>query len=243
VSFARGLADGAGFIESDIHVSRDGVPVLIHDPEVDRTTDGKGAVTSFELDALQRLDAAHRFQAASGFEAGAWKPTGEHVFVPTLEQAFEAFPGVRFNFEIKGDSRELVRSVVALVRSHEREDITLLTSAEDDIQAMLREALAESGLRPALGASHADVLDVVQTGVSGDVPSTDSMVLQIPRDFAGQPLVTRELLDHCHAHDIAVHVWTINDAAEMAELLDLGVDGIVTDLPGVMADLLKQRPA
>jgi glycerophosphoryl diester phosphodiesterase len=243
VSFARGLADGADIVESDVHITRDRVPVLMHDADVDRTTDGTGPVSGFSLDALQKLDAGARFSAASGFTAKAWRPGGERAFVPSLEQAFDALPGVRFNLEIKADSRALVEAVVALVQARGREEITLLTCGEDALQAQLREVIGERGARPALGASLADILEVVRSALEGGAPATDSMALQIPRDFAGRRLVTKALLDHAHAHGIEIHVWTINEPSDMTELLDLGVDGLVTDLPGVMADLREQRQA
>ena len=67
------------------------------------------------------------------------------------------------------------------------------------------------------------------------------MALQVPPDFMGNPLVTREFIEHAHAHDVAVHVWTINDLAEIERLIALGADGIVTDFPGRMRDWLDRR--
>jgi glycerophosphoryl diester phosphodiesterase len=67
------------------------------------------------------------------------------------------------------------------------------------------------------------------------------MALQIPAHFGGQPLVTRELIESAHAQQIQVHVWTINESVEMNRLLDLGVDGIITDYPGRVAALLSER--
>ncbi|MFP6641113.1 MAG: glycerophosphodiester phosphodiesterase family protein, partial [Myxococcota bacterium] len=82
---------------------------------------------------------------------------------------------------------------------------------------------------------------VIRSARRGEPPTTDSMALQIPRDFGGGPLVTPELIEHCHRHGIEVHVWTINETEEMTELLDLGVDGLVTDVPGRLAQLLTRR--
>jgi glycerophosphoryl diester phosphodiesterase len=236
-AFARGLADGAQIVESDVHVSRDGVPMLIHDPQVDRTTDGRGLLASLDVAVVQKLDAGYRFTSEDG---AAFPFRGQGLRVPTLRETFAAHPDVRFNLEIKAPGRELIRRIVDLVVEFDREDRTLLVAGEDAIQRDLRAVLAETGARPALGASLSDILDVVRAATEGRAPTTDSMALQIPADFAGKPLVTRELVEHCHAHALHVHVWTINEPAEMRRLLDLGVDGLVTDRPDRMADLIDR---
>lgn len=236
-AFARGLALGAQIVESDVHVTRDGVPMLIHDPQVDRTTDGRGLLASLDLAAVQQLDAGHRFASEDG---ASFPFRGQGLRVPTLRETFDAHPDVRFNLEIKAAGREFIRRVVELVLEFEREDRTLLVAGEDAIQRELRAVLAETGARPALGASLSDILDVVRAASEGRAPTTDSMALQIPAEFAGKPLVTRELVEHCHRHDLLVHVWTINEPSEMHRLLDLGVDGLVTDRPDRMAELVAR---
>ena len=238
LSFARALEQGAHIIESDVHGTADGAPVLLHDPRVDRTTDGSGAVAEMPLEQLRTLDAGHSFSPGDGFPF-----RGVGLAIPTLGEAFAAFPDARFNLEIKSDDPELIRSVVQAVREAEREGTTLLTAGEDPVMALLRAELVRNASSPALGASLGDILAVVKAALAGEPPQTDSMALQIPREFSGRPLVTRELVDHCHAHEIQLHVWTINDPAQMHELLDLGVDGIVTDFPGRAAELLAKRSA
>ena len=85
-SFARGVADGAHILESDVHITRDGVPVLCHDPEVDRTTNGRGAIVDHDLRALQQLDAGHAFSCGDAFPF-----RGEGLAIPTLAEAYAAF--------------------------------------------------------------------------------------------------------------------------------------------------------
>ncbi len=235
-SFERALAEGADIIESDVHATRDGIPVLIHDPTVDRTTDGRGPVSELDWKELRALDAGHHFEAE-----GEHPFRGRRIRVPSLEEALARFPKARFNLEIKDPRQVAAERVVSLVRSAGREDTTLLTAGEDPIMVGLRRVLAETGARPALGASLADILAVIRAAQSGVPPDTDSMALQIPAEFGGNPLVTSELLAHAAAHGIAVHVWTINEPSEMGALLDLGVDGLVTDYPDRMRRLLEER--
>ena len=238
-SFQQALEEGAQILESDIHVTSDGFPILLHDSTVDRTTNGTGEAHQLSLSEIQALDASANFSAASGVQAQT--SFESPVRIPTLREAFEAFPNAAFNLEIKGNSEALVKSVVSLAQEMKREDQTLLTAGEDKIQALLREERARTGAESALGASLADILEVIRSAQEHRPPETDSMAIQVPSEFGGRPLITQELVDHCHQHQIEVHVWTINDAQEMRDLLDLGVDGLVTDVPARMAHLLAQR--
>jgi len=239
-SFERALAAGAAILESDVHLTRDDVPVLIHDDEVSRVSDGAGAVRSLSLAQLRRLDAGHRFSP----DRGRSHPfRGRGLVVPTLAEALAAFPGVRMNLELKQDVPGIVARTLACVAEAGREALTLLTAAEDALMARLREAVARESLGVALGASTGDVLDFVRSAVAGTSPRPGPMALQIPVAFAGRPLATRELVAHAHAHGVQVHVWTINESAEMKRLLELGVDGIVSDFPGRAAALARARRA
>jgi glycerophosphoryl diester phosphodiesterase len=232
VSFERALAAGAAVLESDVHLTRDGVPVLIHDPEIDRVSNGTGPVAEWDWNDLRQLDAGCRFGSDGEFAARG-------ISIPSLEDAFAAFPGARFNLELKAPNPRLVELVVELVARENREDRTLLTAEKDDIMVHLRERLdALEGPAIAQGASVADVLGFVNSALEGGPPPQGPMALQIPAEFAGGPLVTRELVEHAHAHGVQVHVWTINDPEQMRALLELGCDGIVSDFPARLPALL-----
>jgi glycerophosphoryl diester phosphodiesterase len=238
LAFERGLAAGAAILETDVHLTRDGVPVLVHDSEVERVTDGSGPVSDLALAELQRLDAGHRFSPDGG-ETHPFR--GRGLRIPTFEEALKAFPGARFNLEIKSDRPGIVEATVDVVVRNGRESLTLLTAGDAALMGRLRSHIKSRDVAVAQGASAADVLDVVRSAQDGSAPTVPSMAVQIPAEFAGRQLVTRELVEHAHAHGIQVHVWTINAVEEMAELLDLGVDGIVTDFPERLADLIERR--
>jgi glycerophosphoryl diester phosphodiesterase len=239
-SFALALEHGAHIIESDVHITRDGVPVLIHDAEIDRTTDGRGRVDAFSFEELQAYDAGHHFAPTGGV---AHPERGRGHRVPSVAEAFERFPDERFNLELKASGEALPRAILELVARFDREHLTLLTAGEDADMASLRAVLADSAVRPAIGASLSDILDVVQAAVEARPPTTDSMAIQIPDSFGGRPLVTEQLVRHAHDYGIAVHVWTINKPDQMHALLDLGVDGLVTDHPERLSDVLRDRDA
>lgn len=229
-SFAAALEQGAQILESDIHVTRDGVPVLLHDPEVDRVSDGQGLAAALDWETLQTFDAGYLFEA----EDGSHPYRGQSIRIPSLEQAFTAFPDARWNLEIKCLDEAAIRATLDLVERFDRADRTLLAAGEDDVMVALRRALDTHPVRPALGASLGEIVASIGSAL-GDGPMPEGvMALQIPADFQGAALATPELVAHAHAHDVQVHVWTINDPAEIDALLEIGVDGIVTDFPGRM---------
>jgi len=240
LAFERGLAAGSGILESDVHVTRDGVPVLLHDPNVDRISDGSGPVANLRLEEVKELDAGFRFSPDDGHSHPF---RGQGLRIPTLEESLKDFPGARFNLEIKAAGEAAVAATIDVISRLERAALTLLTAESGDITRCLRDHLVERNLPVALGASTEDVLTVVRSALDGSTPETPAMALQIPLEFADRPLVTEALLSHAHAHGIQVHVWTINDKETMASLLDLGVDGIVTDYPERLADLIEARRA
>lgn len=239
-SFERALAQGAEILESDVHLTRDGVPVLIHDPAVDRVTEQSGLVSGFDLAELQSLDAAYRFSPG---EEPVFPFRGGDIRIPSVEDAFTAFPNARFNLELKSSEPGLVDAMIALVARLGREDLTLLTAGDAPIMSELRPALNKLDKPIAQGASTADVLGFVRSALDGTKPEPGPMALQIPAEFAGRPLVTRELVAHAHDHAVHVHVWTINDPAEMTQLLELGVDGIISDFPARLGKLVGGAPS
>jgi glycerophosphoryl diester phosphodiesterase len=237
-SFERAAAQGAVILESDVHITRDGALVLIHDDELERTTNGSGRVADHTLAELQRLDAGYRFSPAG---TDGFPERGRGHRIPLLEDILCAFPTLRFNIEIKERSAELIAGTVELVRRLGREDTVLLAAASDDAMADLRAHLAETKVRTAVGASACDVVAFLRAALAGTPPPPGPMALQVPPGFGERALVTPQFLAHAHAHGLVVHVWTINDPAEMERLIELGVDGVMSDFPGRLAEVVGRR--
>jgi glycerophosphoryl diester phosphodiesterase len=239
-SFERGLVEGAAILETDVHLTRDGVPVLLHDDEVDRVSDGSGPVREHTLAELQRLDAGHRFSP----DGGRSHPfRGRGVRVPALEEAFAAFPGARFNLELKEDVPDMVERTLEAIARAGRESLTLVTAADDGLMAKLRAQLARCGAPVAQGASAGDVLAFVNSALDRKAPAPGPMALQVPAYFSGEPVVMREFVQHAHRYGIQVHVWTVNEPDAMTQLLDLGADGIISDFPARLAAVIAGRRA
>jgi glycerophosphoryl diester phosphodiesterase len=239
VSFERALAGGAAILESDVHLSRDGAPVLIHDDVVDRNSDGSGRVAALTLDQLRRLDAGHRFTPDGG---RSYPFRGRGHRIPTLQEALDAFPAARFNLELKEPTPGIVERCLEVVVGSGRESRTLVTAGDDALMADLRARIGARSLAVAQGASAGDVLAFVRSALDGTAPKAGPMALQVPARFGDRPLVTPAFVAHAHAHGLFVHVWTVNEPGEMRRLIDLGVDGIVTDYPARLAAVVRGTP-
>ena len=161
--------------------------------------------------------------------------------IPTLAEALKRFPEARFNLELKEEVPGIVERSVAAIRDADAASRTLLTAESGALMREIHDVLDETGAPVARGASAPDVLAFVRAALDGAPPPSGPMALQVPAAFGSGPLVTEAFVRHAHHHGIQVHVWTINETAEMTRLLALGVDGLVTDFPGRLATLLRGR--
>ena len=223
-SFRRALADGADYLELDVHATRDGVVVVIHDATLERTTDGTGEVRALGFDELRRRDAGYRFEVA-----------GEHPFrgcdvrVPALEELLDELPGVPLNIEIKQADPPIESSVVELLER--RGTLTRVVLAAEDHAITMR--IRARAPHAATSASYEETREFFERCFSANLEgfSSPARALQIPARFESFDLVTEETLAAAHHRGLEMHVWTINDETEMERLLRLGADGVMSDFP------------
>ena len=226
-SFALALSLGADILELDVHASRDGVILVLHDATLERTTNGGGAVRDQPWAALRSLDAGHQFSR----DGRDFPYRGQGVRIPTLESVLKLFPLARCNIEVKQQEPPIVGAVVEVVRRLGAEGRVLLTAEHDDIMQDIR----RQGGSIATGFSATEVADFIRhlrTEPSGAY-EPPGRALQIPARFGDVELVTRDSVLAAHRYGIEMHVWTVNQHEEMVRLLALGVDGIMSDLPGL----------
>ncbi len=227
-AFSRALERRVRYLELDCHATRDGEIVVLHDAELERTTDGQGPVSALSFSELERLDAGHRFSR----DGHTYPFRGCGVRVPRFSEVLKAFPGVHLNLEVKQAEPPIAEQVIALVRGANATSRVLLAAEDDGVLSRI-EALDPG---TALGSSTADVIAFVKAAAEARLESFKPRghALQIPPDAFGQPLVTPELVKAAHALGLFVHVWTINEAEEMRRLLALGVDGLMSDDPALL---------
>jgi glycerophosphoryl diester phosphodiesterase len=229
-AFRKAVELGAGFIETDLQLSRDARLVALHDDSLDRTTNGCGPVSAKTLDELRRLDAGSWFRAADG--RGSFPFAGERI--PTIEEilAFGREHEVGLHLEIKATGPSGVEhAVVGALRATGEIARTVVLSFSSSVLKRLRELepLVMTGFlfdERFPGA----ITTAIEAGARQILPRTDR--------------VTRELVSEAHAHDLKVVAWTANSPEEMEKMISAGVDGIITDYPEHLVEILRRaRPA
>jgi glycerophosphoryl diester phosphodiesterase len=237
-AFRLAVEAGAGGLELDVHMTRDGHIVVIHDATVDRTTNGSGAVSEMTLDELRRFDAGHNFSP----DGGSTRPyRGRGVWVPTLGEVLEEFPGVAVNIEIKAGTPGIEETVLGILRDANALGRALVVSTPHAIVKRFRKI---SSGHISTGASRWEIgiFYILSRLCLERLVRPAYEALQVPLLHRGILVVTPRFIRAAQARGVRVDVWTINQAEEMRRLLDLGVDVIMTDRPGTLAEVLINRP-
>ncbi|UPK73018.1 glycerophosphodiester phosphodiesterase [Nocardioidaceae bacterium SCSIO 66511] len=216
VAFANAVELGYRYLETDVHASREGVVFAFHDERLDRVTDGSGEIA--------RLSAA---------EVRAARIAGREP-IPELDSLLAQFADARFNIDVKADSA--VVPTLDVIRRHAAFDRVCLASFSDARLARIR------GLEPrvttSLGPRAIAALRLAPWRVTVEQGAS---CVQVPMRRYGVSVVTSGFVRRAHRSGLQVHVWTIDDPRTMGGLLELGVDGIVTDRPDLLRDVLERR--
>ncbi len=242
----RALEHGANAIELDVHATSDRQLVVCHDPTLDRTTNSAGEIACTLLDEVRQLDNAYWF--CPGEDAVRGRPAGDYVLrgrapadrelcVATLAEVLEAFPGVMLNLDIKRTAPAVVgyEDIIAReLREHGRHDDVIVASFSDAAIAAFSDWAPEIGL-----AAGTDVTTEFYGRLHSGLPPQDDIecyvALQPPARWGPVQVVDEAFVEVAHSSGLAVHVWTIDDPVEMEHLVSLGVDGIISDKPSVLA--------
>lgn len=230
-SFRGAYELGYRHFETDLHRTADDVLVCFHDPTVDRTTEGSGRVESLTLEQLQSLDAGFRHGTVDGY---SYRDRG--VTVPTLRWVLETFPDVSVVVDMKCDG--LAGLLADLIEELEAHDRLIVGSFADD---RLLEFQGLTGGRVPVSSGPALARMWVLASRVGRGAGGDVAALQLPSRMRGVRIVDEKLVAVAHKSGLQVHVWTVNDHGEMRSLLDIGVDGLITDRPDRLKEILIER--
>lgn len=235
-SFKGAAQLGVDVLEMDLHITQDDVLVLIHDETVERTTDGSGSVEEMTLDELKALDAGYYWTA----DGGATFPyRGQGLTIPTLDEIFEAFPGYRMVIEIKKTERSLAAPFCALIRQYQMQERVLVASFHDQRMAEFRAECPEIATSAARQETTTFVL-LSKLWLGGLFPPQFHS-LQVPEKSSGITVMTPGFVRAAHARNLKVEPWTIDDPQQMKLYIEWGVDGIITDRPDLLLEVLGRR--
>lgn len=227
-AYAHALEVGADVLELDLHRTADGALVVMHDATVDDTTDGTGAIAEMTLAEVRALDAGYRFGAADGFPH-----RGAGHGVPTLEEVFTTYPDASYLIEAKADDARLDRAMIDAIRAHAITSRVAIAAVPD---APLERARAlEPSIPTALSASELVSLSLLSP--------TQELRYTPPAPLAAPPLgsVDAELVARLRRLGLFLHVWTVNEEADMERAIDVGATAIITDYPTRLAAVFERR--
>ncbi len=237
-AFAHAVELGVDVLEMDIHATSDAVIVVMHDDTVDRTTDGTGTIKEMTFAEIRELDAGYYWTNDDG---QTYPYRGQGIQVPALVELFQAYPDMLMNIEIKQAEPSIVLPFCQLLRQYNMTDKVLVPSFHEETVLEMRAECPE--VRTSLARNEIQTFWILNSLGLGATFSAPDAAIQVPErstlPVLGEvQVVTPRFVRAANAHGVAVHVWTINETADMQRLLEIGVNGLITDRPDRLLNLL-----
>ena len=223
-------------LEIDIHMTKDGVLVVSHDPDVDRMADGKGMIRNMTLAELQRLDMGYLFTPDGG---QSYPFRGQGSTYMTLEEMITRYPEHIINIDIKQHEPVVVERFVQMMKKHDMQQRIVIGSFDGFTMQQVRR------LMPGV-ATCGTYWEVLAFFLLNQIGQTgrwrhNCVALQVPEREGKLTLVTPDFVKNLHAQGVQIHVWTVNEPAQMQRLLSWGVDGLITDFPERAIEEIEKR--
>lgn len=235
-AFQQAQKLNADVLEMDLRTTADGVLVIRHDPTVDSTTDGRGPIRDYSLSELKKLDAGFTWTEDSG-KTFPFRSKG--ITIPTLEEIFRAFPDTQLNLDIKEKEARIVRLFLEMLNDFGRHDTIVVGSFHDDQLGLFRSLCPRT--RTAAGIRETRTFYLLNRIHQDRLYRPPAYAFQVP-EYAGRlHLVTPAFIQSAHKHSLQVHVWTVNEVPDMQRLIKWGADGIMTDFPDLLAEVLGRQ--
>lgn len=238
MAFKGSYEIGVDALEMDIKITSDNILVCHHDQDIDRMSDGTGSLNDFTLEELKKFNFGDGFKDLNG----NYPFQDTLIEICALEDVFDRFRGSYFVVEIKDrdDRGEKAAEVLYdLIEKYKLKDRIIVASFDDETLSHFSEI---SGSSVPISASEKEAKQFVITtkALVGIFYRPNAVAVQLPLEQAGLNLAKGHVIESAHRHNMAVHYWTINDPEIMEELIDLGADGLITDRPDLMNDLLSK---
>lgn len=237
VAFEKAIELGADVIETDAHLTNDGHIVIVHDDELSHITNGNGKIAELRLDQIKQLDAAYYFS----LDGESFPYRGKGITIMTLDEMLAAFPQQRFNVDLKDNTVVLAEKFCDVVLQLKAEHRVLGASQHGKNLQYVRKKIptmaTSFGLWGVVGFYF-----LFRSGLLGLFKNFPGDALQIPEYIGPSHLANGALIRMAHERGIQVDVWTVNYERDMQRLLDINVDGIVTDDVPLLQKVLKDYP-
>ncbi len=234
LAFERALEQDAHALELDLWLTKDKEPVAIHDETVNRTTDGQGKVADFTLEETQDLDASYGLDRNEAHES-----IDDNVYIPTLDEVLSQFPDTPIVLDVKQEGETAAKKIAEVVSQHDAEDRVVLAGFDTDTVQLLRDKLPEA-------SSAAGTREVIKfhllshLGIAGWI-DWDFDALFVPHEYYHIPVLTYPFRKAAEASGTYQMIWTINQEELMTDLLNKGVQGILTDYPEVLNEIIEEK--
>lgn len=234
-AFEKAADLGVDMLEMDLRATTDGIIVVMHDAAVDRTTNGTGRVDGMTLAEIRKLDAGYSFEDASG----QFPFRGQGITVPTFADVLSRLPSARLNVEMKDFSPVLAADLCRLLKENQAGDRVLVASFDHDVMLAFR----QSCLSVATSATFREGMIFYQLSRIHlqSLYRGPAVALQAPQSLNGQQVLEPRLLGITEEVNLQVQVFTVNEEADMRRLLDVGVQGIITDYPDLLLRMMGRE--
>jgi glycerophosphoryl diester phosphodiesterase len=222
---------GSDIIEIDVHLTADDILVVRHDASIDTTTNGSGQISAMSLSEIQGYDA--------GFHEIDY-PNAKYqqlIEVPTLAALFSKLPDQRYLIELKPQDVSAADSLCGLIRHHKIHNQVMVGSFHTPMLKHFRRVCPE--IPTSLGKSEITQLVLLERLNLSHLFISKGYSIQIPMTAGGVDILRPRLVNVMHKRNIRVDAWTLNDVDSMKYAIDIGVDGVITDWPDVLIELLQ----
>ena len=209
---------GFVFMETDVQSTSDGKVVIFHDSDLKRVAGINKKISELTFQEIKEVDLINGGR------------------IPSLEETLYSFPNLRFNIDIKVDSA--VDETINIVRKHDALDRVCLAAFSSNRLSRIRK-LTGPGLCSSMG--QAEIVRLLLTAFGLNLKVSPGLCAQVPVSQFGMPIVTERFIEKIHELNKLIHVWTIDETKEMFRLIDLGVDGLMTDKPTILKKALLER--
>lgn len=228
---------GVDILELDIHASKDGELVVIHDETLERTTTGQGWVKDHSFAELKAFDAGYHWSPERKGENFPYR--GQGITIPSLREIFEAFPDKHISIEIKQESPSIVEGLCELIRMHNMQTQVLVNSFH--VKSLEQFRLLCPEVATATSAKEVRNFFILNTLFLGQLYTPPAEAFQIPEMRGKLKILSPRFIANAKRKNLNLQIWTVNETADMSRLIQMGAEGIITDRPDRLKRVLGQE--